>query len=141
MAAARGPCACLRPVAAGITMLLMTLVRTLLAVWLTLAVPAAGVAVVSAAPDCADHDGAAAAHTDHAGHATHADGHDPGSPAPANHCDCDCEGLHCASGTGLSIPASLLFHAAPAAGRLAASGTPGMPSALPDEPFRPPISL
>ena len=122
---------------AGITILLMTWVHTLLAVWLTLAVPTAGVASASGSPECQDH-AALADHGgqgDHQGHGSHPDRGAGGDGA----CECECGPLHC--GFGLSIAASgarptHLLPSEPVAGSRA---TGELPAPMPDDLYRPPI--
>lgn len=111
----------------------MTLVRTLLAVWLALAVPAAGAAVSAAAPDCSDHATAPA----HEAHGEHGGAKTEGSHAD---CDCQCGGLHCVGGFSLSGTPALPPNALPKPGWLSPGATAGLTAPLPDHPFRPPIS-
>lgn len=120
---------------AAITILRMTRVYTLLAIWLTLAVPAAGVAAVSGAPDCTDH-APAQVHDGHGGHEDHdaASGHDG--------CDCPCTVLHCGSApSSIADSGPLAVHAAPGVRWMSAADGAGVPTSPPDNPFRPPASI
>jgi hypothetical protein len=114
----------------------MIRVRTLLAVWLTLAVPAAGVDAVAAVPDCASHEAAA---TSHAGHGSHANAVEAGSGA--FQCDCPCGGLDCSSALSLQVSPQTPDHGAPVTGWIEGAAVAGISSVAPDIPFRPPISI
>lgn len=115
----------------------MIWVRTLLAIWLTLAVPAAGVAAVATVPDCAGHEATATSQAGHGGHADHSA--DPGSDP--FQCDCPCGGLDCSSALSLQVSPDIPGHDAPVSGWIEGAATAGITTVAPDLPFRPPIPI